>query len=56
MFLVEDAFGLTLGWFVQSDMVVALPLYRFLPLFGNAAKKEEKKNVEFRAFPGSTAD
>ena len=48
--LVEVAFGLTLGCFVQSDMVVALPLYRFLPLFGESPQRRKKKNVEFRVF------
>jgi hypothetical protein len=40
--LVEVAFGLTLGWFVQSDMVVAVPLYRLIPSFGNPASKKEE--------------
>ena len=43
MLLVEVAFGLTLGWFVQSDMVVVLPLYRFLPL--NRGRKEGRKKM-----------
>ena len=48
--LVEVAFGLTLGCFVQSEMVVALPLYRFLPLFGNRRKEGRKKMWNLEAF------